>query len=57
MCDKKKFERSHLVSKIGIPFRHLWWYGTLPYYDLLPIIINNKIKHNLINFFFPEIVT
>lgn len=57
MCDKKKFERSHLVSKIGIPFRHLRWYGTLPYYDLLPIIINNKIKHNLINFFFPEIVT
>lgn len=28
------------------------WYGTPPYYDVLPIEINNKIKHYFINIFF-----
>lgn len=35
----------------------LRWYGTPPYCYILPIEINNNIKHNFINFFFSEPVT
>lgn len=36
---------------------YLRWYGTLPYCDVLPTEINDKIKHNLKKKIFLKIVT
>lgn len=40
----------------NLTFKILKWYGIPPFRDVLPTEIN-EIKHNFINFFFPNIVT
>lgn len=36
--------------------QHLRWYGTPLYYDVIPTEINNIIKYNFKNHFFPYIL-